>query len=305
VSDTLGSILAEAAAALSAAGFNEPRRRARRLVAASFDLSPTELLSDPERTLEHLAVERLRGTIARIVGGEPMSRVLGWREFWGLRFALSADTLDPRPETETLVEAVLRRFVDRTTPLNFLDLGTGTGCLLLALLSEFPAAIGVGVDIAAGAVVTARENAAVLGLAGRARFFVGDWSSALSGRFTVIVANPPYIAEVALAELAPEVRLYDPRRALDGGKEGLVAYPSIAENLPALLASGGILAVEIGAGQAAAAAAILKAGGFLIDGIERDLAGIERCVVARIDESDRAQVAAIGQKSLGMCRLPV
>jgi release factor glutamine methyltransferase len=288
VADTLGSILAEAAAALSAAGFDDPRRRARRLVAASLDLSPTELLSHPELTLERLAVERLRDSVTRMVGGEPLSRVLGWREFWGLRFALSADTLDPRPESETLVEAVLRRIADRSAPLCFLDLGTGTGCLLLALLSEFPAAIGIGVDIAAGAVMTARENAAELGFAVRARFVVGDWSSAVSGRFTAIVANPPYIADAALAGLAAEVSRYDPKRAVDGGEEGLAAYRSISKAVPALLASGGIFAGEIGAGQAPAIAAILTAGGLLIDGIERDLAGIERCIVARLDESERA-----------------
>ncbi len=213
-----------------------------------------------------------------------MSRILGWREFWGLRFALSADTLDPRPESETLVEAVLRRNADRNAPLSFLDLGTGTGCLLLALLSEFPAATGIGVDIAAGAVMTARKNATVLGLAARARFFVGDWSGALLGRFTVIIANPPYIAGSALAVLSPEVRCYDPRRAIDGGEDGLADYFRIVEDLPALLASGGIFATEIGAGQAPAVAAILKARGLSIVGIERDLAGIERCIIARLDE---------------------
>jgi release factor glutamine methyltransferase len=289
VADTLGSLLNEAIAVLSAAGLDEPRRRARRFVAAFLDVPPTELLSHAERALEPSAVERLRGSLARIAIGEPLSRVLGWREFWGLRFALSADTLDPRPESETLVEAVLRRIPDRNVPLSFLDLGTGTGCLLLALLSEFPTAIGIGVDVSVGAVMTAQGNAAVLGLADRARFFVGDWSSALSGPFTVIVANPPYIARAELAGLRPEVSRYDPRRAVDGGEEGLAAYWSIAQDLPALLSSGGIFAVEIGAGQAPVAAAILQVGGLSIDGIERDLAGIERCIVARLDESDPAE----------------
>jgi release factor glutamine methyltransferase len=293
VADTLGSILTEVIAVLSAAGLDEPRRRARRLVSAFLDLPPTELLSHAERGLERSVVERLHGSLERIVIGEPLSRVLGWREFWGLRFALSADTLDPRPESETLVEAVLRRIPDRKLPLSFLDLGTGTGCLLLALLSEFPTAVGIGVDVAIGAVMTARENAEVLGLANRARFFVGDWSSALSGRFTVIVANPPYIAGDELAGLPPEVRCYDPRPAVDGGEEGLDAYRRIAEDLPALLASGGIFAVEIGVGQAPAAAAILQAGGLLIDGVERDLAGIERCIVARLDESVPAEIPSV------------
>ena len=294
MADTLGSILTEAIAVLSAAGLDDPRRRARRFVAAFLDVSPTELLSDAERALERSVVERLRGSLARIVIGEPLSRVLGWREFWGLRFALSADTLDPRPESETLVEAVLRQIPDRNVPLRLLDLGTGTGCLLLALLSELPTAVGIGVDVAVGAVMTARENAEVLGLADRARFFVGDWSSALSGRFAVIVANPPYIARGELAGLPPEVRRYDPRRAVDGGEEGLAAYQRIAEDLPALLSSGGIFAVEIGAGQASAAAAILQAGGLLVDGIERDLAGIERCIVSRLDESDPDEMSSAG-----------
>jgi release factor glutamine methyltransferase len=293
VADTLGSILTEAIAMLSTAGLDEPRRRARRFVAAFLDVPPTELLSHAERALERSVAERLRGSIARIVTGEPLSRVLGWREFWGLRFALSADTLDPRPESETLVEAVLQRIPDRNVPLSFLDLGTGTGCLLLALLSELPTAIGIGVDVAVGAVMTARENAEVLGLADRARFFVGDWSSALSGSFTVIVANPPYIAADELAGLPPEVRRYDPRRAVDGGEEGLAAYRRIAEGLPALLSSGGIFAVEIGAGQAPVAAAILEAEGLLIDGIERDLAGIERCIVGRLDERDPAEIPSV------------
>jgi release factor glutamine methyltransferase len=303
--EPLGSLLSEAAAALSEAGFDEPRRCARQLVTASLDLSPTELLSHPDRRVERSAVKRLRSSLARMVGGEPMSRILGWREFWGLRFALSADTLDPRAESETLVEAVLRRIPDRSAPLSFLDLGTGSGCLLLALLSEFPAAIGVGVDIAAGAVVTARENAAVLGLAGRARFFVGDWGSALLGRFGVIIANPPYIAGVALAGLSLEVRRYDPRRAVDGGEDGHAAYRRITKDLPALLASGGIFVVEIGTEQALSAAAILEAGGLWIDGIERDLAGIERCIVARVDEATGPRRPRPGQKNLGMCHRPV
>jgi release factor glutamine methyltransferase len=304
-SDTIGSVLAEAAAMLSAAGLDEPRRRARRLVSGSLGITSTELLSRTERAIEPGAVDRLRDSLFRMMRGEPLSRILGWREFWGLRFALSADTLDPRPESETLVEAVLRRLGDRSAPLRILDLGTGTGCLLLALLSEFPAAVGIGVDIAAGAVMTATENAAMLNFADRAEFVIGDWGSALSGQFSVIVANPPYIASSTLANLPPEVDCHDPRLALDGGEDGLVPYRRIAENLPALLTRGAIFAAEVGAGQAAAAAAILEARGLLIDGIECDLAGIERCVVARSAEKGLATVSADGQKNLGMCRGPL
>ncbi|MGH7029527.1 MAG: peptide chain release factor N(5)-glutamine methyltransferase, partial [Stellaceae bacterium] len=267
------------------------------------NLSAAEVLSHAERALEPLEADRLRWALGRLIEGEPTSRILGRREFWGLSFALSADTLDPRPESETLVEAVLARISDRGAPLSFLDLGTGTGCLLLALLAECPGAIGIGVDIAAGAVWTARSNAAALGLADRARFFIGDWAGAVSGRFAAIVANPPYIASGELAELPPEVGSYDPRRALDGGHDGLDAYRSIAPALPALLALGGVLAVEVGAGQAAAAGAIFEAQGLTIEGIERDLADFERCVVARLGKTDRTDARSGGLKTSWNVRL--
>ena len=274
-------MLAEAAAALATAGFDEPRRRARRLVSAALDLSTTELLSGSERELAGDDAARIRALLARMLEGEPLSRIFGRREFWGLSFALSTDTLDPRPESETVIEAVLRRISGRSAPLRFLDLGTGTGCLLLALLAEFPAATGVGVDIAAGAVAIARGNAAALGMAGRVRFLVGDWGTALSGRFAAIVANPPYIPSRALPRLPREVGDYDPRRALDGGADGLAAYRAIAPGVAALLAPEGIFVAEVGADQAEAAAAVLRAGSLVIVGVERDLAGIARCIVAR------------------------
>jgi len=296
--DTLGSALAEAGATLSAAGLDEPRRRARRLVAGFFGITLTELLSHTDRAVELPAVQRFRESLFRMANGEPLSRILGWREFWGLPFSLSADTLDPRPESETLVDAVIRRLGDRNAPLRILDLGTGTGCLLLALLSECPAAAGVGVDVAPGAVITARMNAASLGFGARTQFFIGDWGSALSGPFSVIVANPPYIASGAFAGLPPEVGHHDPRLALDGGGDGLAPYRRIAEDLPALLANGGVFAGEVGAGQAAGAAEILKARGLLIDAIECDLVGIERCIVAQLDENRPVRVSLVVKKTL-------
>ena len=302
VTDTLGSILAEAAAALRTAGVDEPRRRARRLIAGVLELSPSELVSHPEREVAAVEGEHLRGSLARMVGGEPLSRILGWREFWGLRFALSPDTLDPRPESETIVEAVLARIGERAAPLTILDLGTGTGCLLLALLSEFPSASGIGIDLSAGAAATARRNAEALGFGHRARFAVGSWGSALSARFNAIVANPPYIARAALAGLAPEVVRYDPRFALDGGDDGLAAYRQIAREMPDRLVGDGVFVAEVGFGQATAAAEIFASAGLFIDGIERDLAGVERCVVARMGESGWAVASLRGQKNLGMCR---
>jgi release factor glutamine methyltransferase len=245
--------------------------------------------------LDEQQISQVRALLRRMVAGEPLSRVFKRREFWGLEFSLSADTLDPRPETETVIEGVLRREPDRSAPRRLLDLGTGTGCLLLALLAELPAASGVGIDIAEGAVRTAARNAVNLGLADRARFFVGDWATAVSGKFDAILANPPYIASEALALLPREVVCYDPQRALDGGADGLRSHRAIAEAAPRLLSPNGILATEIGAGQADVVASIMKDNSLVVDGIEKDLAGIARCVIARPAPHGRRR-----QKKVGM-----
>ncbi len=281
VGATIGSALAAATAALAAAEFDEPRRHARRLLAAALRRSAAELFAHPETALTTAQEARVAEMLGRMIAREPLSRIIGKREFWGLEFALSPDTLDPRPDSESVVEAVLSRLPDRTGPYRFLDLGTGTGCLLLALLSEFPQAIGVGIDAAAGAVSTARRNAERLGLGGRALFAVGDWAASIAGRFDAVVANPPYIPTPAIPELPPEVRDYDPQRALDGGPDGLAAYRAIAAALPRLLALGGLFVGEIGAGQADCVAAILAQNSLAIEGFVPDLAGIIRCVVAR------------------------
>jgi release factor glutamine methyltransferase len=298
VRETLGSLLGEVASTLSRAGFAETRRAARRVVASTLELTPAELLSHSDQVLDQQQTGHVRLALDRLAKREPLSRILGRREFWGLEFELSADTFDPRPETETVVEAVLRRGFNRDASLRFLDLGTGTGCILVALLSEFSAAIGFGVDIAPGAVMTALRNAAALGLGERAHFLVGDWGTAISGRFDVIVSNPPYIASAALADLPPEVALYDPCLALDGGADGLGAYRSLVADLARLLEPGGVVAIEVGFSQAPAVAAMLQASGLAIEARERDLAGIARCVVA----SARARLA---EKVVGMRRLPV
>ena len=298
VGETLGSLLGEVASMLSQAGFTEPRRAARRLVASTLDLTPAELLSHSEQVLDEQHTGRVRRALDRMAEHEPLSRIVGRREFWGLEFTLCGDTLDPRPETETVVEAVLRRVLDRDAPLRFLDLGTGTGCILLALLTEFPAATGFGVDLALGAAMTARRNAAALGLGERAHFLVGDWGTAMSGKFDVIASNPPYIASAALADLPPEVALYDPCLALDGGADGLGAYRALVVDLARLLQPGAVLVIEVGFSQAPAVAAMLRASGMAIEGCERDLAGIARCVVA-------GAPARAAQKVVGMRRLPV
>ncbi|MGA8755119.1 MAG: peptide chain release factor N(5)-glutamine methyltransferase [Stellaceae bacterium] len=277
---TVGSVLAEAAAVLSQSGLVEPRRRARQVIGGSLGLEPAELLLYTDRVLDEPQVEQLHSHIERLAAGEPLSRILSRREFWGLDFDLVAETLDPRPESETVVEAVLAR-VDRKSSLRLLDLGTGSGCLLLALLSELRIAFGVGVDLSPRAAAAARRNAQLLGLSERTSFFVGDWGSALLGRFDVIVANPPYIATAALAELPPEVGAYDPTLALDGGEDGLCAYRGIVTRISDLMAASALVALETGTGQASAVAAILSSHGLAIEAIEQDLAGHLRCLVAR------------------------
>lgn len=287
VEATIGTALADAAGALAAAGIDQPRRRARRLVAAVLGLSDAAVFAHPEHQLGAGEQTRLSDALRRMAAREPLSRIAGRREFWGLELLLSPDTLDPRPDSETLVEAVLARLPDRGRPYRFLDLGTGTGCLLLALLSEYPAAHGVGVDLAPGAARTARRNADRLGFGARASFAVGDWGEALTGRFDAVVVNPPYIETAAIPTLPPEVRDHDPPRALDGGADGLAAYRRIAPQLCRLLPPGGVAALEIGHGQAAAAAAILRRAGLAMDGVARDLAGIERCVAVRAQGCSR------------------
>lgn len=277
---TVASIVDEAAAVLSKTVCADPRRQGRRLVAGALEISAAKLLMMSEHILDASTVARLRGLVGRVAKGEPLSRVLGTREFWGLDFELSMDTLDPRPESETIVEAALTR-VNRTAPISVLDLGTGSGCLLLALLSELKMATGIGVDVSAGALVTARRNARSLGLADRCRFFVGNWGAAIGRRFDLIVANPPYLSTSTLCDLPIEVRRYDPRRALDGGGDGLSAYQIIASELTELMAPCAFFITEIGMGQAADVAAILRKHDLSVEAVDCDLAGIERCVIAR------------------------
>jgi release factor glutamine methyltransferase len=271
---------------------------ARRALGAVLEISAAEMLSHPERVVEDLQANRVRLTLDRMAAREPLSRILGCREFWGLEFALSADTLDPRPETETIIEAVLRRFPDQHKPLRLLDLGTGTGCIVLALLSEFRNAVGFGVDLSAGAATTARRNAGALGFADRAHFLVGDWGAAISGQFDAITANPPYIPDPLLTGLPCEVALYDPQLALSGGTDGLQAYRSLARDLRRLLRPKAFFFGEIGLGRDRAVTAIIRASGLVIDGYENDLGGMARCVVARAD-------VPASQKRVGMRRFPV
>jgi release factor glutamine methyltransferase len=276
---TVADTLSEAIRVLAAAGIDESRREARLLLSTVLCIDATAILGNPDREVPTAEHARFAALVARRAAHEPVARLLGHREFWSLDFVLSPETLVPRPDSETVIEAVLTQIGERGAPLRLLDLGTGSGCLLLALLSELPAATGIGVDIAPEAALTAWRNAVLLGLAGRAGFLAGAWSAAIAGKFDVIVANPPYIESGAIAGLAPEVAFHDPRQALDGGPDGLESYRALAPETARLLRKGGVAAFELGAGQGQAVAALMGRAGLLISEIRRDLAGTERCLV--------------------------
>jgi len=278
---TVGQALDSAAGRLRAVGLDGARRDARLLLAAALALDPAAILARPERTLTKAEQDRIAALIARRARGEPVSRILGRREFWSLDFAVTADTLDPRPDSETLVGAVLACLPDRAAPLDILDLGTGTGCLLLALLSELPAARGLGIDTCPRALAVARSNARCLGLAARAAFAADSWGRALSGTWQVIVSNPPYIRDQDIPALAPEVAGFDPYLALAGGPDGLAAYRDLIPESARLLAPDGWLALEIGQDQQDAVEDLLTRNGLRPEARIGDLAGIDRCLLAR------------------------
>jgi release factor glutamine methyltransferase len=212
---------------------------------------------------------------------EPLALILGHREFWGMEFAVSDATLVPRPESETLIEAACSAFPDHAhPPQRILDLGTGTGCLLLATLAEFPAAFGVGVDVSLAAAALAQRNAAMLGFGNRTAFVVADWTHAVAGRFDLVIANPPYVATAEIRGLMPEVAVYEPKSALDGGIDGLDAYRQLVPALPALLSSAGVAVLEIGSEQAEAVAVLARGAG-LTTSLLPDLAGRPRAIVLR------------------------
>ena len=275
---SLSAAIEAGARRLAASGIDDARREARLLLAEATGLNSAAIIAHPERVLTDDRAARLEALLRRREAREPLSRILGWREFWSLRFALGPETLDPRPDSETLIEAALAA-VDRNAALSVLDLGTGTGCLLLAFLSEAPKARGLGIDLSNAALAVAQANALSLGLGGRARFRQGDWGRGLVERFDLILCNPPYIPASAIESLDPEVAIFDPLLALSGGKDGLDAYRRLSDELTRLLAPGGLAVVEIGAGQAEAATAILVAHGLEPRGSRADLAGITRCLL--------------------------
>ena len=262
-------------------GLDTPELDARLIVGHALGLDHTELVAQSNRAITAADGSAIAALTERRLKHEPVARILGQKEFWGLRLELNADTLVPRPETETVVEAALadidRRF-DRQRPLRVADLGTGSGALLLALLAELPKAHGIGTDLSYAAVACAQRNGNALGLEERANFVVCHYGTALAGPFDLIVSNPPYVRRDALGSLAPEVRLFDPARALDGGEDGLDGYRAIALDMRRLLSPDGVLVVELGMRQCDAVMKLFSGGGLSALEARPDLAGIARAL---------------------------
>ncbi len=280
---SLSQALAQGAQALAAAGLEDPRSEARLLLGAALGVGVEVLLGAPERLMENGQRREFDALVERRAAREPAAYILGEREFWSLSFRVSRDTLIPRPDSETLIEAALDAIDDREVPRRLLDLGTGSGCLLLALLSELKHATGVGVDRSEAAIAVARANGERLGLAQRSRFLCSDWGRAIAGGllggFDLIVANPPYIDDGHMAGLSPEIARYEPPSALAGGPDGMACYRALAPDLTRLLAPGGRAIIEVGAGRADDVAAVMAAQGLVESSRARDLAGVERCIL--------------------------
>lgn len=278
-------ILRPAAAALEQAGIASARQDARLLLGFALGCDNAVL---PHQDLLRWTddLERLfQSYIRRRIAGEPVSRIRGWREFWSLNFSLSAATLDPRPDSELLVEHAVAFGQSRlgragSDSLRLLDMGTGSGCLLLACLSELGSATGLGIDINPDVIAMAMYNADVLGLAKRANFIVADFTASLNGLgyFDIILSNPPYIPSAQIASLSPEVAKHEPLLALDGGLDGLGCWRKLIPEMTKLLSAQGRVFVEIGAGQRADVITLAQAAGFSVDGVFADLSGIERCL---------------------------
>lgn len=265
------------------AGIDDALVDARLLIGHALYLGRTQLVSQSNRTLEARETNAISALAARRLKREPVSRILGRREFWSLTLEVTPDVLVPRPDTETVVESALDFIVRnglRREKLRILDIGTGTGALLLALLQEMPNATGIGTDLSEAAIAVAKRNAARNKLATRAQFVVCNIAAGLGGPFDIIVSNPPYIPHGDLATLMPEVRDYDPTLALDGGRDGLDAYRAIAHEALRLLGTGGRLVVELGAGQEQAVAALFMQAGLMVSPARPDLAGIPRALSA-------------------------
>jgi release factor glutamine methyltransferase len=292
--ETLRALLEEGRRALMGQGIETAALDARLLLQAACGVSHETIVAEADSAITSAQAESYRDMIARRAAHMPVSRIVGTREFYGRRFVVTPAVLDPRPDTETLIEAVVE-LLREERPFRFIDLGTGSGAIAVMLLCELPQARGVATDISADALAVARANAERHGVADRLSLAQSSWFQGLSGQFDLIVSNPPYIALGDIDRLEPEVRVHDPRLALDGGPDGLEAYRRIAAGAAPLLAPGGQVAVEIGAGQEGEVAVIFEVCGFRHAVSRRDIAGRPRCMVFHRE----GEVLQIAQRKVG------
>lgn len=287
----INDTLRHAAALLQVAGVAQASLDARLLLSMATGLSHEAMIRDPDAKVSPEHAKAYMAMINRRLAGEPVSRIVGRREFWSLEFEINAETLDPRADSETLISAACDLIRDRERPLRILDIGAGSGCLLVALLSEYRDAQGVGIDVSAGALEIARSNAARLGYMDRSQWvhcdlLDNDWPQQVGGPFDLVISNPPYIPDAEIATLAPEVARHDPWRALAGGKDGLDFYRIITSCVQQILKPGGYVVFEAGRGQAAAIAGLLRQQELAVLPFYTDIAGIERAVAGRLPEKN-------------------
>jgi release factor glutamine methyltransferase len=254
---------------------------AYQLLADRVGLSRQALRMHKDKIIPEEIVTQFQNDLSDLIQGKPLHRILGYRYFWKDKFELSYDTLEPRPDTETLIEVCLKYIPNKETAYRILDLGTGSGCILASLLQEYPNALGVGVDISPGALETANLNADYLGISNRVEWTQSDWLTNVHGTFDIIISNPPYIPSLDIQELSENVQAYDPLKALDGGEDGLDAYRKLAEQLPSIIKENTLIILEIGYDQGESVPALFKEHGYNIVTLEKDYGGNPRCLVLR------------------------
>ncbi len=279
MSETLVSLWTDVRKRLEAAGIDTPVLDARLLLEAGAGVSRLEIVTDPRREVSDAQADAVNKLTQRREAREPISHIIGRKHFWTIDLAVNAHVLTPRPETEFVVEAGLQETLPADAPHRILDLGAGSGAIILALLKDRPNATGVAVDLSDRALEVVRKNAEDLGVADRLEIRPGDWAADIDERFDLVVSNPPYIRTNDIDGLAPEVCRFEPRLALDGGEDGMVAYRIITAALPRLLKPGGAFALEVGLGQAEGVKAMAETVGLTTSEPRRDLAGIPRVVV--------------------------
>ena len=278
---TIKSLLEQSKQALQEVGITSYSLDADLLMSHVLNISREEIFCYPMREISRTEEQEFNALIKRRALREPISHILGKHEFWGREFKVTEDTLDPRPDSESLIENILEIYKDKTPPQNILDFGTGTGCLLLTLLCEFKEANGVGIDIKKSTISVAKENSLKLGLAKRSCFVVSNWGKSVKGKYDLIISNPPYIKHSDIDGLEPEVSKYEPRQALDGGNTGLECYIELAPQMFDLLSEGGFAVLEHGIGQETEIRKILEDNNFSFINYKQDLAGINRCITVQ------------------------